>query len=236
MTSPADAKLLLIETSGALGRVGYGAGGQVVAEARLDQQRQHTRDLIPQCQALLVQLGWKLEMLDGIAVSWGPGSYTGLRVGLMTAKALAYALGKPLVTIPTFEVVARNLLAVVPDQQVEVIADAQQDRVYHQRFALDHAARSVSPESDLSVLEGPAWRGSLTPSTLITGPGLTQQSKHLPPDQKIAPESLRHPPLSSLLEAALLRLQSQTLVDPFTVEPLYARPSSAEEKWTALGR
>jgi len=235
MTSPADARLLLIESSGMLGWVGYASGTQVVAEARLDQHRHHTRDLVPLCKSLLESLGWKLDSLVAIAASWGPGSYTGLRVGLMTAKALAYALSKPLLVVPTFEVIARNLLGVADVQEVEVIADAQQDRIYHQRYTLNHPARAAVPSSQLAVLEGHSWRSSLTAATIVTGPGLKQQSKHFS-GQALAPEPDWHPRLSSLLEGALPLLQNQSWADPFNVEPLYARPSSAEEKWTALGR
>jgi tRNA threonylcarbamoyladenosine biosynthesis protein TsaB len=237
MTPEPEPRLLLIETSGAEGLVGCGVGNQLVAEVRLDQQRKHTRDLIPQIQGLLKQLGWKASDLVGIAVSWGPGSYTGLRVGLMTGKTLAYVLGKPLIPVPTFEVIATNLLGVMREfSEIDVIADAQQDRVYQQNFRLDHASRQVLPVSELTVVDGEKWRRRLTECTLVTGPGLKQQVTKLPPRLAMVPENLWSPSLSSLLKRGLNRLEKRAFADPFTVEPLYARPSSAEEKWTALGK
>jgi tRNA threonylcarbamoyladenosine biosynthesis protein TsaB len=231
---PSEPRLLLIETSGAVGWVGYSHGSNLVAEARLDQERKHTRDLVPQCRTLLDQLQWKLADLDALAVSWGPGSYTGLRVGLMTAKALAYALSKPLITVPTFEVIATNLLGM--HAELHVIADAQQDRVYHQLFKLKHGDSTVIPLGELAVVVGETWRQSLGLISLVTGPGLMQQAKRLPAEQVIAPEAFWVPSLTSLLKMALQRWDQRQFADPFTVEPLYARPSSAEEKWTALGR
>ena len=114
---------LLLETSGRGGRIGVAVAGRVVRSANLDAARRHNRDLAPAVAALLPSDG-----LTGVMVSVGPGSYTGLRVGVMSAKALAYATGCRLVAVPTFHTIAEQ----TPPEAttVEVIADALQGQVY----------------------------------------------------------------------------------------------------------
>lgn len=232
MTNPADAKLLLIETSGTVGRAGLGLGGVLLAEAVLENSRKHTRDLIPQCQRLCDEQQWKPADLDAIAVSIGPGSYTGLRVGIMTAKALAYALNKPLIAVPTFDVVAWQCFHTLPYlNSIQVVADGQQDRVYVQQFAKD-----MTTLFPLSILVGEQWRASLIAGSIIAGPGLRQQQQKLPASVQLLDEPLWDPGLPSLLTLGHRHLLEKKFADSFNLEPLYLRASSAEEQWAALGK
>jgi tRNA threonylcarbamoyladenosine biosynthesis protein TsaB len=232
MTNPPDAKLLLIETSGTVGRVGLGRSETLLAEAVLENSRQHTRDLIPQCKRLCEEQPYAPADLDAIVVSIGPGSYTGLRVGIMTAKALAYALNKPLIAVPTFDVIAWQCFQAQPHlPALQVVADGQQDRVYVQQFAKDMT--TISP---LSIFIGEQWRASLIAGSTITGPGLRQQQPKLPPTVQLLDEPLWDPLLPSLLALGHSHLLEKKFADCFSLEPLYLRASSAEEQWTALGK
>lgn len=232
MTNQADAKLLLIETSGTVGRVGLGLGETLLAEAVLENSRQHTRDLIPNCQQLCEAQRWKPVDLDAIVVSIGPGSYTGLRVGIMTAKALAYALNKPLIAVPTFDVIAWQCFQAQPHlTAIQVVADGQQDRVYVQQFAKD-----MTTLSPLNIFTGEQWRASLIAGTTITGPGLRQQQQKLPLSVQLLDETIWDPTLPSLLMLGHRHLLEKKFADSFSLEPLYLRASSAEEQWAALGK
>src|SRR5690349_573125 len=99
---------LLIETSGRVGKVGLARGGGVVRSADLDATRRHARDLTAAVDGLLRAEAIGPRDLAGVMVSLGPGSYTGLRVGVMAAKALAYATGCRLVPVGTFAAVAEQ--------------------------------------------------------------------------------------------------------------------------------
>ncbi len=232
MTNLSDARLLLIETSGTVGRVGLGRSETLLAEAVLENSRQHTRDLIPQCKRLCEVQHWKPADLDAIVVSIGPGSYTGLRVGIMTAKALSYALNKPLLAVPTFDVIAWQCFHALPHlNSIQVIADGQQDRVYIQQFAKD-----MTTLSPLGIFIGEQWRVSLIAGSTITGPGLRQQQSKLPPAVQLLDEPLWDPGLPSLLTLGHQQLLEKKFADSFSLEPLYLRASSAEEQWTALGK
>src|SRR5204863_9628282 len=102
----------------------------------LDSARRHAKEMVPTIDTFLKAEGLRPTDLTGVMVSRGPGSYTGLRVGLATAKALAYALGCELRAVDTFAAVAEQ----VPKeaQFVNVIADALQGQVYVQHFAWRH--------------------------------------------------------------------------------------------------
>src|SRR5206468_351809 len=88
-----EPRLLILETSSQAGQVALAAGERLLGVRRLDEARRHARDLAPAVRELLVEQGWRPRDLHGVVVSRGPGSYTGLRVGIMSAKALAYATG-----------------------------------------------------------------------------------------------------------------------------------------------
>jgi tRNA threonylcarbamoyladenosine biosynthesis protein TsaB len=173
---------------------------------------------------LLAEQGWKARALDAVIVSRGPGSYTGLRVGLMSAKTLAYATGCDLVAIDTFAAVA----AQTPGGVVDVIADAQQDKIYVQRFVQGQS-------EELGIVAFSSWLEALSEGVMVGGPGLEIFASRIPPDRLIPSEDWLPRP-ESLLRLGLDRFLRGERDDPFTVEPLYLRPSSAEEKWQKLGK
>ncbi|HEX4607542.1 MAG TPA: tRNA (adenosine(37)-N6)-threonylcarbamoyltransferase complex dimerization subunit type 1 TsaB, partial [Urbifossiella sp.] len=115
---------LVIDTAGRSGRVGLVRNGAVAGAAALDAARRHARDLTTAVAGLLDAAGLRPADLAGVMVSVGPGSYTGLRVGVTAAKALAYATGCALVPVPTFLAIAARAPADAAD--LWVIADALQ--------------------------------------------------------------------------------------------------------------
>lgn len=222
-------RLLLIETSGHVGRVGLAAGPDLLAERTLDETRRHARDLTPTAAALLADHGCRPRDLTGVVVSLGPGSYTGLRVGVMSAKAIAFATGCAVVGVPTFDVIARQMDG--GWEEVEVVADGQQQKLYVQRFARPDGGGVFVAVDELRVVRGQEWANDRNPGVPITGPGLRVAQAWLPPLTTTAPEDLREPRITSLLALGLARLAAGGRDDPFHLEPLYRRPSSAEEQW-----
>ena len=212
---------LLLETSGRGGRVGLAVAGQVVRSTNLDPARRHNRDLAPTVAALLPSDG-----LTGVMVSVGPGSYTGLRVGVMSAKALAYATGCRLVAVPTFHAIAEQT---PPEAKtVEVIADALQGQVYAQRFR--HSERGEwQPANALRIEPTTEWVKQLGDGIWVSGPGVALWEPLLPPGVMRVEVERRTPDLGAMLRAGL-RLPALTAAEVIRLEPLYLRGSSAEEK------
>jgi len=103
-------RLLSIETSTMLGGVAIvEEPRRLIAETRLSVRAVHSERLIPEIDALLKRAGLRIDDIDVFSASIGPGSFTGLRIGLSTLKGLAFATKKPIVTVPTLESLAWNL-------------------------------------------------------------------------------------------------------------------------------
>jgi tRNA threonylcarbamoyladenosine biosynthesis protein TsaB len=228
-----EVKFLLLETSGLNAQVGLGLGSRVLVQQALDIHHRHNRDLAPTVAALVRGAGWQPRDLQAVIVSRGPGSYTGLRVGIMSAKTLAYATGCRLIAVETFACLARQAPQDV--SSLDVVADAQQGNVYTQSFERNERTRVWQTTSALSVEPVSAWLARRQPSTEVTGPGLIPLANKLGAFAKFVPSDCWLPKLETLLEAGIDQ-NSIVPAELLTLEPLYLRPSSAEQKWDSLGR
>jgi tRNA threonylcarbamoyladenosine biosynthesis protein TsaB len=212
---------LLIETSGRAGKLGLAVDG-AVRSVELDATRRHARDLTATVEALLKETSLCVRDLTGVMASRGPGSYTGLRVGLMSAKALAYAIGCELRAVDTFAAIAEQAPAEASD--LWVIADALQGQVYVQRFTKAEGRWVVDElriEAAADVL--PACAG------WVSGPGVKVYDLLLPAECVRVAEGDREARVESVF-AVGARLPALTREELFRLEPLYLRGSSAEEK------
>ncbi len=218
---PKTMRLLILETSYRVGQVALAAGARLLGLRRLEESRRHARDLVPRVKELLDEQGWPARELTGVIVSRGPGSYTGLRVGIMSAKTLAYASGCTLVAVDTFAAIARQ----APAETVDVLADAQQDKVYVQRFA------RTGPVTELVIQPFAEWSGTVPPGTWVSGPGLEIFGDRLPPQVRRVSPGTELPSVESLLALGLERLGRGEKDEPFALEPLYLRASAAEENF-----
>ena len=99
-------KVLGIESSGMRGGIALLESGQVRGTRLFEKGMVHGREIAPSIRSLLDELAWAPEAIDLIACDIGPGSYTGLRVGLAAAKGLALALGRPLVGVASLDAMA----------------------------------------------------------------------------------------------------------------------------------
>ena len=214
---------LAIETSGRVGKLGLSRDGTIARSRRLEETRRLGRDLAPTVSELLAEEVLEPKELTGVMVSIGPGSYTGLRVGITSAKSFAFATGCKLIAVPTFVAIAIQ----APDvaREVWVIGDALQGLIYVQRFSrsgdipLDEL-RIERAEEVLPHLPAEAW---------ISGPGLGVHAKWLPAEARVASEENWEPTVESTFRAGL-SLSPVSRKELFALEPLYLRGSSAEEK------
>ena len=216
---------LLIETSGRGGLVALAVGDTVVGERVLDPARRQNRDLAPFASELLAAAGLTPKSLNGVLVSVGPGSYTGLRVGLISAKALAYAVGCELVAVPTFAAISE--LAPLDIGSVDVISDGLQGLVYCQRYA--RAGGVMAATNALGIRTLAEWLA--TGPAAVSGPGVPLAEAALDAGVTRVAEQLRTPTAASLL-AAGRRVAPVSREELLALEPLYLRPSSAEEQAT----
>lgn len=219
---------LILETSGRAARVGLARDGVIRHAAELDAARRHAREMIPTVEGMLRAESLRATDLTGVMASRGPGSYTGLRVGLATAKALAYAVGCELRAVDTFAAIAEQ--APADAQFVSVISDALQGQVYAQHFARRHDGWRA--EGLLHIATVGEFAARLPAGEWLSGPGVIVYDGQLPSANPRVPEADRESRIESVF-AVGLRLAPLTKEELFALEPLYLRGSSAEEKANA---
>jgi tRNA threonylcarbamoyladenosine biosynthesis protein TsaB len=196
--------------------------------------RRHGQGLMPAIETLLRDEGIKVADLGAIAVGLGPGSYTGLRIGLTAAKTLAYAASKPLVALDSLEAIARN----APDDMLNVVVavDAQRGDAYIARFARSSPGAPLLRLGVTTIEPVEAWANALDPGTLVLGPGLARLLPNWPEALHLGTLDQGHPDASKLIPLAFEALEAGRVLDPFFVEPIYMRRSAAEDQWERMGR
>ena len=148
--------VLGIETATSVCAAALVRDGATVEEAAVDRENVHAERLVGLVDEVLRRAGIGLRALDAIAVSIGPGSFTGLRIGLSVAKGFAYAASLPIVGVPTLEALARHAAALenVPeDTGILAALDARRDEVYCQLFT-GRAGRITSAWEAASMTVG----------------------------------------------------------------------------------
>jgi tRNA threonylcarbamoyladenosine biosynthesis protein TsaB len=231
--SPAEPRLLILETSGRAGQVAVAEGAVLRAVRRLDEARRHARDLAPAVAELLAGQGYSPRAIDAVVVGRGPGSYTGLRVGIMSAKAFAYAAGCALIALDTFAVIAAQAPPEVA--HLDVLADAQQERVYVQHFTRPAAGADPQPATPLAIQPFAEWLARRDAASWASGPGLRGLRQRLPGSVSVVEPERWDPQAETLLRLGLARYREGARDDLWTLEPLYLRPSAAEEQWRGGG-
>jgi tRNA threonylcarbamoyladenosine biosynthesis protein TsaB len=140
--------LLLIETATTTCSVALAADDNIIALREINQRNVHAEVITLYIQELFNETGNRYTNLDAIAVSCGPGSYTGLRIGVSTAKGLCFSLDKPLISVETLTAMAqgfikRRLVAIDANTLLCPMIDARRMEVYTALF--DHEGKQVKP-------------------------------------------------------------------------------------------
>jgi tRNA threonylcarbamoyladenosine biosynthesis protein TsaB len=220
--------ILAIETSGTAGSVALVSSTGPVAETELPATgRRHARMLVPEIKLLLERQAVQLSSLTGVAVSIGPGSFTGLRVGVVCAKTLAYALQIPILAVDTFQAIAVRQVDVQADE-LAVIADALRGEVFVRNYRRTPNSWEASSAGQIVPLED--WLQALPPDMPVTGPGLSLLQGHPARTFQLLPSELADPRATAIGMLGREQLLAGELADPWLLEPHYIRRSAAEEK------
>ena len=121
-------KILAIESSSLVASVAVTEDGVTVAEYTVNFKKTHSQTLLPMIDQIAAMTELDMDSVDAIAVSGGPGSFTGLRIGSATAKGLGLALKKPLIHVPTLDAMAWNLYGA--SGLICPVMDARRNQVY----------------------------------------------------------------------------------------------------------
>ena len=202
--------------------------GRILSEASISEKYVHAERLMHQVDAVLRQAQCPLSQLDGIAVSIGPGSFTGVRIGLSVAKGLSYSAGKGLVPVPTLLALARQVVDEGIAQRGEYILaalDARRDEVYRQFFkVIDVRVEPVGEPRDMPVTgvlaEIPA------DTTWVTGDALGKLRSALQgssPLWKFVPERLAFCSAGSVGLVGESFMQAGMIAAATGLEPMYIK-------------
>ena len=215
--------ILGIETATRAASVAVIFNEKILAETICQSPQTFSETLMPQVEEV-IKISGAFEKIDAVAVSIGPGSFTGLRIGLATAKALAYAWGIKIIGVPTLQALAYNF----PSAKVLPLIDAQKNRAYCQLF------ENFSPLSEIEVKpidDAITEAGQLNEKIFICGDVLHKIKISLPSNVIIAPPNLKMPRASSVALCGKNLLDAGKVDNVMNLEPLYIRRAEAEELW-----
>ena len=218
--------VLGVETSGPVGSFALRRDGRCVEERFLPELgRRHARALVPEIVAFLSRHDLRLKDVEAAAVSVGPGSFTGLRVGVTFAKTLAYTLDVRLSAVETFAAIAEQCVSA---SSVAVIADAQRRGVMLGRYhRMANGCFRRDGEIELVSLE--RLTDAVADADVIAGPGITAVgASHLGGFALAAPHQAL-PRASTIARLGEAQINRGEIADVWTLEPLYVRKSGAEE-------
>jgi tRNA threonylcarbamoyladenosine biosynthesis protein TsaB len=167
------AKLLIIDTALEEAIVALSKDGKITCELTNKETHSHASFIQVAIEKLIQDQDMKISELDAIAVTLGPGSYTGLRVGLATAKGIAYALQKPLIGLSTLSALAAAAIqlaskSIVPPYQIFSMIDARRMEVFGAVY--DASLSPILPEQAL-VLDQTKWDSLIPQPTICIGNG-----------------------------------------------------------------
>ena len=221
--------VLGIETSGRAGSVALHEDGVILCEIELNATgRRHARTLIPEIQNLFSRTSRNFDELDGVAVSLGPGSFTGLRVGIVCAKTLTYATGCKLIGVDTFAAVASQSLE---SGTVWIVDDALRGDVFAGRYRVQ-GAFNVECLLAPTIVNAEELKSRIEPSEVLSGPGIEKLSPVFNECHTANVDS--HTPMArTIAKLGSIQLANKDVDDPWTLKPVYLRRSAAEEKLEA---
>jgi len=221
-----------IETSSVVSSVAVMNESQLLGEITIQAGLTHSEQLVPHIQSLLAMTRVEKSDLKGIVVASGPGSFTGLRIGMGTAKAMAYALHIPLYGVMTMDGLARNIPYTT--DTICTVIDAQKKHVYAALYAYDGERLQVKEEP--FVVEAASLVERLRNQhkrVVFVGDGIKRIAPLVADDELliIGDPIYRIPKASSLLLSARPLIERGESANPMDMVPYYIRRSEAEVLW-----
>jgi tRNA threonylcarbamoyladenosine biosynthesis protein TsaB len=225
-------KVLGIDTSTACGSLGLIDDERMIAEYLLNIPVTHSERLLGAIELILREARCVLQDLDGWAISLGPGSFTGLRIGVSTVKGLAFATQKPVAGVATLDAWA-SLISPTP-YLICPILDARKGEVYtaFYQYEKGDVLKRISPYQAIRPEE---LVKKINEKTIFIGDGVKTYGGYLqgvlPSEATFSSSPLHILHGSAVAKLGLELLRKEECLDLSTFTPIYVRPSEAEIKW-----
>lgn len=222
-------RVLALETSSRIGSVAALEDDRPVGQIVFDPDQRTAQSFAPSIAQQLESVGWSPQDIQLIVVTRGPGSFTGLRIGITVAKTLAYAVGAEVIGVNTLKVIASQ----IPDEQQDAwaVMDAQRGQLFAARFRRCDDDWEVVAQTRIVDSEG--WLQSLPPDAAVSGPGLARLRDRLPDGIIVAEDRCWTPQAATVGRVGYLEFRSGKRDDLWALAPEYFRKSAAEEKFDA---
>lgn len=231
-------KILSIDSSTPIAGIAVNDDSILLGEYFVNTTNTHSEKLMPMIAQLLKELSLTIKDLDAIAVTQGPGSFTGLRIGMATAKALAQGANKQLITVPTLDCLAYQLIHY--PGYICPIMNAQKQQVYTALYESDLSSKIPSRISEyqaisvkdlanqLKIMNTPVWfcGDGVAPFQSVLEEILGEQAH-------FASGHLCLPRAGALAMLANQKAENQQFSDLYTTDLIYIRKSEAEVQWEA---
>lgn len=218
--------VLALETSCRNASVAVLENDRLLSHCEFGSSRRTAQAFAPEIAGQLSAVGWCPGDVQLIVVSQGPGSFTGLRVGVTAAKTLAYATGAPVLGVNTQQVIAYQ--AEGDWEEITVVGDAGRQQLFVDCFR--RIADRLEPACSPGIVDISAWLQSLDDGQWVTGPGLSQRVDQLPAGVRSTTSADWLPRAATLGRIGYSEFQAGRRDDLWNLKPIYYRPSAAEEK------
>ena len=223
-------KILAIDSSSIAGSVALLEDGEIKYEDISHDKRTHSETLLPMIAKLKEESGLDLSTIDAIAITGGPGSYTGLRIGSATAKGLGLALDKPIINVPTMEALAYNVVG--SEYLVCPMMDARRERVFTGLYKFNDGKLEVV--KDQCVLTIDELVSEIDEPVLFLGDGVDAYKEMLDEKVKVehffAPEEENSVKASSFVKLAKVFFDDGKCESANDHKPDYLMLSQAERE------
>jgi tRNA threonylcarbamoyladenosine biosynthesis protein TsaB len=227
-------RALAIETSGRLGSLALVEDGRVVAEDEFPHGLQHAAEIVVRIDRLCRDRAWAPDDLQELYVSAGPGSFTGLRIGITLAKTVAFATGAKLVAVPTVRVLAANA---PPDAtNLIIVLDAKREQIFTARFARqeDRPDREWIEREPAHLDDLPSMLARSPRPVHLLGEGIPHHQKFIPAGDAsviVSPSELWRARAAAVANEGVRMARAEQFTDPDLLLPVYIRRPEAEEKY-----
>ena len=204
----------------------------ILASFHSTRDRRHAETLVPAVQFVARQARIDLQEISVVAVDVGPGLFTGLRVGLATAKALAHALRAPMIGVSSLDLLAFPLRW--SDRRIVACVDARRGEVFHASYR--QVPGGMQRITDGAVASPADLAGELLATgddCLVVGDGAIRYQDQLgsQPGVEVVDRATQHPSAQSLVTLAHARALREEFVPHWEIEPLYLRAPDAQVNW-----
>ncbi len=226
-------KILAIDSSGLVASAALLMDGILVAEYTVDYKKTHSQTLLPMVDEILRMTQQELIEIDAIAVSEGPGSFTGLRIGAATAKGLGLVLKKPILGVPTVDALAYNLYGT--KRRICPLMDARRAQVYTGVYTFEEENFiTLVPQKIAAVEEILQELNAMGEPVIFLGDGVPVHECAIAQTMKVpysfAPAHLARQRAGALGALATLYYKEGRGCTAGEFVPVYLRPSQAERE------